>query len=88
MAKIHGLVYIIIGFFVFIVSLTSKKFIVFLFVGIIFILVGVIKFILKVNGGKVARHVKHETYHHKYCTQCGNLLRLHDKFCTRCGARF
>ena len=45
MAKIHGVVYIIIGIFVLIISTTNEKFIVFYYVGWAFIVFGAIKLI-------------------------------------------
>ncbi len=46
MTKIHGIVYIIIGIFVLIISTTNEKFIVFYYVAWAFIIFGAIKLII------------------------------------------
>lgn len=104
MAKIHGLVYIVVGLFVSVFSwkVDYQKFIFFFYVGWVFVFIGVVKLIfvfikrkmgIKEEPVKMAQHKvsiqpHHQAYHYKRCRKCGNAVRLHDRFCSRCGARF
>lgn len=101
MAKIHGLIYIIVGLFISILSwkLTYQKFILFFYIGLIFVLVGAIKIIL--NFLKNKSQNKLQSAHQKMpyqlqqkhlqaqkfrrCHKCGNIMKLNDRFCSRCG---
>ena len=94
MAKIHGLVYILVGLFVSISSwrLNYEKLIFFFYSGLFFIFIGILKLIFNLIKNKTgkkekihAKSVQHQT--HKYCHNCGTALRHQARFCTRCGAR-
>ena len=94
MAKIHGLVYIATGLLVSVLSykLDYQKFIYFFYIGLIFVFIGAVKIIFGLIKRKTSRTGKQIKLHHqaqniKYCTKCGNALRLHDMFCGRCGNR-
>lgn len=100
MAKIHGLVYIVVGLFVSILSLklNYQRFIVFFYAGLVFIVFGVIKLIFnliksKSNKTKDVHHkIEHKQQirsqqHFRYCPKCRNIMKLHDRFCSRCGFR-
>ena len=95
MAKIHGLLYVIVGLFVSIMSwkLDYQKLIFFFYAGLIFILFGVIKLIFNLVKNKANKseeiHFKsqHQTQRFKYCAKCGSPSRLQDKFCRKCGVR-
>jgi len=90
-AKIHGLVYIIVGLFVAAASweINFGKLLLFFYAGLAFILIGIIKLILgKRNEAKAAVH--HKPQHQarfRYCPRCANILRPHDRFCSVCGAK-
>ena len=94
MAKIHWLAYVIVGLVVSIISwkFNYQKLIFFFYIGLIFILVGIVKLIFNLmKKEKKAEHktqqINQQAHHIKYCTQCGNQLRTHDRFCSRCGRR-
>ncbi len=102
MAKIHGLIYIIAGLFVSIVSwrLNYDDLIFFFYIGLLFILVGVGKIAFKLIKNRASKKelthhktpihnlsAQQQTSHLKHCHSCGNVLRIHDRFCNRCGAR-
>ncbi|MDP3765033.1 MAG: hypothetical protein Q8R04_00820 [Nanoarchaeota archaeon] len=104
MAKIHGLVYIVVGLFVSIFSwkVNYEKFIFFFYVGLIFVFIGILKLVFGLIKRKMDRkeeplervHHKvsiqphHQAHHYKRCHKCGNAVKLHDGFCSRCGTRF
>ncbi len=104
MAKIHGLVYIIIGIFVSIASwrINNEDLQLFFYVGILFIGIGAAKLLLslvksKKEGEKTTHHKKislqqhlqhQQKHHYKRCPRCGSIMRLADRFCSRCGASF
>ncbi|MBI1935603.1 hypothetical protein HYS31_04120 [Candidatus Woesearchaeota archaeon] len=99
MAKIHWLIYFIVGLFVSIASwkLDYEKFIFFFYTGWIFVSIGVIKLIYgilmnkKPELTKAHRQPKPVYLGHqqglKRCQECGNIMKVHDRFCSRCGAR-
>ena len=94
MAKIHGIVYIIVGLFVSILSwkFNKDKLIIFVYTGLLFILIGIAKlifsFISRRKGKSDAANQKIQPKAQlKYCPQCGSAAKLHDKFCAKCGAR-
>ena len=103
MAKIHGLVYIGIGVFIGVFSymLNREKLIFFIYIGLLFVLIGCAKLFLGLlnkggerTTGKIhisqqapnAQNRQHQGQQsHKYCQSCGNVARAHDSFCSRCG---
>ncbi|MAG91326.1 hypothetical protein CMO83_01470 [Candidatus Woesearchaeota archaeon] len=91
MAKIHGLVYIVVGLFVSIASLRIDygELYLFFYVGIIFIVVGSTKLVNKYleNQDKKLHKAKHHAHRLKYCHNCRNVIRTNDKFCNKCGVR-
>jgi chromate transport protein ChrA len=93
MAKIHWLVYIIVGIFVSIFSWKTdfEKLMLFFYLGLLFILIGIVKLVFVIGKG---RHKEEKTHHKagqqhkgKYCHSCGSQIELHHKFCTKCGAK-
>ncbi len=98
MAKIHGLVYIVVGLFVSILSwkLNYEKLIFFFYIGWFFVLIGAFKLVLNFIKNKAkkqetiqtkAHHTPHSQQHAKYCARCGNAMRMQDFYCSRCGAK-
>jgi len=103
LAKIHGLVYIIIGLFVGIASwrINYEKLYVFYYAGLFLIAFGVAKLLINFIQGKSKEktEVKKPVHQHygqlrqnpnrqyKYCSRCGNVMRAYDNFCSKCGAR-
>ena len=101
MAKIHWLVYVIVGLFISIASykLNYDKFIFFFYSGLIFVFIGVVKLIFSVIKGRMNKqeetqkaiqpkiHPQHRSQQYKRCRKCGNVVRFHDSFCAKCGAR-
>ena len=104
MAKIHGLIFIISGLVMSIISLNVKyeKLYLFFYIGILFIIMGTAKMIYNAVQAKqkkapIANHrrlgqqgsVNQYTQNQlKNCQRCGNISRIHHNFCSRCGARF
>ena len=93
MPKIHGLVYVIVGLFISIASwrLNYEKLIFFFYAGLIFIFVGIVKLIfdfIKRRTNKTEMHQKrYSQIRQRYCSKCGNVIRLDDGFCRKCGTR-
>ena len=98
MAKIHWIIYVVIGLFVSILSwrLNYEKLIFFFYVGLFFILVGIIKLLIslinrKTSKKEIVHKVQHQTPKHyqrfKRCSRCGNIVSVSDSFCSKCGAR-
>ena len=92
MASIPGIVFIIIGVVVSIVSFFFVEAIyAFTYVGLAFIGYGLIKIIYKkLTKSKEAKthqphHKKHRT-HHPHCPFCNNIILPHNNFCSHCGA--
>ena len=96
MPKIHGLVYVFVGLFVSVLSwrLNYQKLIFFFYAGLIFVFAGIVK--LTINFVKSKKN-KTQNMHHKiqrqsqrlkYCSKCGNVVRIQDRFCSKCGNRF
>lgn len=103
MAKIHGIVYFIIGLFVAIASykINYNNLYPFLYVGLLFVVYGVAKIII----GFINKEDKKEAIppnshknqlnqfkqipkqQYKRCQTCGNAARSSDNFCARCGNR-
>ena len=103
MAKIHWIVYIVVGSLVSIFSykLDYQKLVFFFYTGLVFVVVGVIKLIFNSVKNKTNKTQKinnklqhkssnqpHQARHFKYCSKCHNIVRLADRFCNKCGARF
>lgn len=94
MAKIHWLVYVIVGLFISIASykLNYEKLIFFFYAGFVFVFVGVLKLMFNLIKNRTPKkETIHKSVHHQqstgFCHQCGARLDLHHKFCTKCGAR-
>src|SRR3989338_3335050 len=100
MAKIHGLVYLIIGIFVSVASwkINNEDLYIFFYAGILFVGVGVAKLLLslmrnKKEDEKIIHHkeISHRQtqhlQHYKRCKGCGSVMRINDRFCSRCGLR-
>lgn len=112
MAKIHGSIYLGIGIFVALVSYFSKNpsLRLFLYIGSIFGIIGIIKIFKTDTSMKKKRQavrqqqtrITHQQYPRtthrqqpipthkqprltKYCSYCGNMVRISDNFCSRCG---
>lgn len=88
MGEIHGIVYIIIGVFFTItskiidISREESKLSFFVIVGIIMILVGIAKLVMKeYKGSKLSQTVK------KRCHRCGTILHSVQEFCHKCGTK-
>ncbi len=92
MARIHGLVYVALGLFVSVFSwkLNYEKLVFFVYIGLVFIIIGITKMILGFGKNGKARPKYDKTQHKhnsKYCPKCGNGLKADDIFCSRCGSR-
>ncbi|MBI2655028.1 hypothetical protein HYX06_01235 [Candidatus Woesearchaeota archaeon] len=98
MAKIHGLVYLIIGIFVSVASwkINNEDLYLFFYAGILFMGVGVAKLLLSLIRNKeeetthhkeISHHQTQNLQHYRRCRKCGNAMRINDKFCGRCGFR-
>lgn len=102
MGKIHWSVYIIIGVAVLVSSyrIDAKKFTLFIWVGYLFLIIGVAKLgIWFVSRGKESsvekRAVERDDYRQKpvqrgyanYCAKCGSSLHGFKNFCSKCGNR-
>lgn len=94
MAKIHGLVYVIIGLSISIVSwkLKNEKLMSFFYIGLIFVLIGFVKLIFNKIKRKVGKTEKihkatYQNQRFKYCPKCRTMLNVYDRFCRRCGAK-
>ena len=103
MAKVHGIIYLIIGLFVTVASykINYDKLYLFFYIGLLFIIYGVAKiiigFINKEERKKVAPSNIHKNQlnqfkqpikqQYKRCQNCGNVARGYDNFCSRCGNR-
>ncbi|MBW2983814.1 hypothetical protein KY361_01760 [Candidatus Woesearchaeota archaeon] len=89
MGEIHGVVYIIIGAFFAIsskiidVSREESKLSFFVIVGIIMILVGIFKLVMKEYKGRA----KHAPAAKRRCHRCGTVLHVFQEFCHRCGTK-
>jgi len=89
MVKLHGAVYLIIGIFVTWYSwFVGKKMVLFLWLGIGLIVLGLVKIAyLFFNRKKEGSTHVHESKMASYCHKCGNLIKEFDQFCSRCGER-
>ena len=93
MAKIHGFVYLIVGIFVALISYFSDNpsLKLFLYIGFLLGIIGIIKLFITSLQRKKEKPVKHQTTTHKqsafakYCQRCGNIVRNFDNFCSKCG---
>ena len=89
MGEIHGVVYLIIGAFF---AITSKiidikreegKLSFFVIVGVIMIIVGIGKLVMKEYKGKA----KHANAAKRRCRRCGTVLHAFQEFCHKCGTK-
>ena len=99
MVKIHGIIYILIGIFISIVSylIDAQDLYIFYYGGMFFIAFGVAKIVLRfIAGGKEGQKdakinqqkmQAHPVQSYKKCRRCGNVARLTDRFCPRCGTK-
>ena len=95
MLEIHGVVYLIGGIVLSIVSYMLNgnswkgNFILFFFLGVIGVIVGLIKLIPKMKKHKVHHPAQHHAQHNimRYCKNCGTALNHLQQFCHRCGTR-
>ncbi len=92
MAKIPGIVFIIIGAVVAITSIIVRSIFFFIYVGAGFILWGGGKILYsrlaeeeKPKKDMARQHVHHKAPNHS-CPYCNRLTRPHDNFCSNCGA--
>jgi energy-coupling factor transporter transmembrane protein EcfT len=92
---IHGITYLIIGIFVVIASwyinnkTGTSKLILFFYVGLFFILIGLIKLIFfRLKSEKKLHHQPNKQgAFGKFCSNCGTALKAIDQFCHNCGNR-
>ena len=102
MAKIHGLIYVLIGLFIVLASwkINYNDLILFFYLGWVFVLVGIVKMLFSFGKNKGVKNLQHKSlaqpqhsmqhqqkHHYKRCHRCGNVMRLHDIFCNKCGLR-
>jgi len=96
MAKIHGIVYLIIGIFVTFASykINYDKLYFFFYIGLLFIIYGVAQIVIGfINKEEKKESVRQNQFRqtpnqqYKRCPTCGNVSRAQDNFCARCGAR-
>lgn len=100
MASIPGIVFIIIGIIMSVVSffrIESLK--VFIYVGLLFVFWGLVKIIAKTLRSEKKRATEYEEEYYKsqkpqqrhaqtrYCPRCRSQIALHHNFCSKCGAR-
>lgn len=96
MAKIHGLVYVIIGILVSIASwkINKEALYLFFYVGILFIGVGAAKLLLSLISNKKEEEIMHHRkiqpqaqhfQHYRRCKKCGSVMKANDRFCSKCG---
>lgn len=88
--KIPGIVYLIVGLGITIVSSFIEKFTIFLIVGILFMAVGVVKIIMNVGGGGKKEKDKNnnnkkEIYRFAKCPGCGSFNHVDVNNCRSCG---
>ncbi|HSU72656.1 MAG TPA: zinc ribbon domain-containing protein [Candidatus Binatia bacterium] len=93
MAKIPALVWLAVGVAVAIVSYkVGDAFKLFFYLGIVFIIVGVLKAVLKKRAQPThqthASHQAHHTQTHAFlCPKCRYQVHATDRFCKNCGHR-
>ena len=103
MAKVHGIIFLVIGLFVSIASykINYDKLYVFFYIGLLFIIYGVAKIIIgfinkdekkqaplnRLSQNQLNQLRQPVKQQYKRCQTCGNVARGHDNFCSRCGAR-
>ena len=100
MTKIHGLAYLILGLliggFSYYINNKNKSnaFALFFYIGIIFVMIGIIKLLAKVVQKKAVKKTEIHNHAHqrptptsqvRFCGHCGASLRQHDHFCPMCG---
>jgi len=89
--KIPALAYIILGLFVIVISAFNDQLTLFITVGIIFLFIGVIKFIgnksvKEIDSPKQPREFSEDKKYIK-CSYCSAWNHLHVKFCHHCHRR-
>ncbi|MBI4146667.1 hypothetical protein HY489_05015 [Candidatus Woesearchaeota archaeon] len=100
MTGIHWLIWLVVGLFVTITSTKlGGKLTMFLWVGILFIVIGIGKLAYKMLTAPKESHKGHapqvhKTTHHevhngpkRYCPKCGSQAIVHDNYCKHCGMR-
>ena len=89
--SIHPAVWVVIGAIVSIAStLIGDKLIVFFYVGLVFLAIGIFKFVVLLTGKdeKVPRHLHgHSNQTKSICYFCKNHVGDTDTFCRVCGSR-
>ena len=96
MAKIHWIVYIVVGLFVSIMSwrLGYEKLFIFFYAGIIFVLAGIIKAVIDAKRKKkneaLSKIFKADAKEKpsqplRYCLKCGDMVRAIEGKCPKCG---
>lgn len=92
--RIPGIVYLIVGLGISIVSSFIEKFTVFLVVGIVFMAIGIGKIIMGIRSGssdesgeekKVKKKNKKEIYRFAKCPNCGSFNHVDVNNCRACG---
>ena len=93
MATIPAIVYLLIGAGISYLSFRAgEELTIFFFVGLIFIGIGVAKFLIgRIFKTGVSKSVEKQLpklhSHLRYCPKCRSPARKVDKFCTRCGIK-
>lgn len=97
MAKIHGIAYLIIGIMIlglsYYIGQTKEGFKIFIYAGLLMIIIGIIKLAIQRARSKKETKPSHHAATHKsayrplYCTRCGAVINPTDKFCYNCGNR-
>ena len=92
MAKIHWLVYIIVGAFVSVFSWREdfQKLMIFFYAGLVFVAIGVMKLVFSSRKNRAQAKTHHQARNQqkgRYCHNCGSAAQLHHIFCTKCGAK-
>ena len=89
MAKIPAIVWIVVGAVVLFFSYRiGTSFSAFLYLGALFILIGVFKLIFSRKKEVPVQHPAHHIQHHgHYCPRCRYQVHPTDNFCKNCGHR-
>jgi len=103
MAKLHWIVFVIVGFILTFGSwrISMERFVLFFYAGFVFLLVGIVKFIYrgkneeskKIDYGMRPAHVPNKMQnkpmnpHNTDCQRCRAPSRINANFCSNCGNR-
>ena len=92
MTEIPGIVWLIVGIMITLVSLWlgNKNIILFIIAGGVMVLVGLLKMVVKRKEKKemkAAERPQQQPQSVKYCHKCGTALMAIDQFCHNCGSR-